>query len=167
MRYVIFFLLVLTTSQLTAQNTPCACCTEDHAAFDFWIGEWEVTLPNGAKAGENIIEKVQGGCVLRESWKAAGGNFTGTSYNYYNSGTGLWEQLWLDTSGTILKISGNRKGNQMILQTEPVINEDSSSTIQRITWTLAEDGTVRQQWELLRDGKAVQVLFDGLYTRKG
>lgn len=156
--------LVITTA--SAQNNPCACCTEDHSAFDFWIGTWEVTLPNGAIAGENIIEKIQGDCVLRENWKGANGNFTGTSYNYYNTGTGLWEQLWLDRSGTILKLSGKRIDNQMILQSEGVVNEDNSITIQRITWTLLEDGKVRQVWEVLRDGVTANVLFDGMYSRK-
>ncbi len=150
----------------TAQNTHCACCTEDHKAFDFWLGAWEVTLPNGNKAGNNLIEKIQGGCVLRENWTGANGNYTGTSYNFYNAGTGLWEQLWLDRSGTILKLKGQRTGNQMILESDETVNEDKSVSVQRITWTLRDDGKVRQVWEVLRDGVSAQVLFDGLYSRK-
>ncbi|MBT8282902.1 MAG: hypothetical protein KJO86_04115 [Muriicola sp.] len=149
----------------SAQNNPCACCTENHSDFDFWLGKWEVTLPNGNIAGENVIEKIQGDCILRENWKGASGNFTGTSYNYYNTTTGMWEQLWLDAAGTILKLSGKRIDNQMILMSEGVVNEDESITVQRITWTLLEDGKVRQVWEVLRDGVAENVLFDGLYSK--
>jgi hypothetical protein len=149
-----------------AQTTNCTCCTDDHSAFDFWVGSWEVKLPDGRLAGENQIEKIQGGCVLRENWKSSSGNFTGTSYNFYNPGTGLWEQLWLDTSGTILKLSGSRSDDQMVLQSEEVVNPDNSVSVQRITWTLLADGNVRQVWEVLRDGVSVQVIFDGLYTRK-
>jgi len=161
----ILVVVLLFVTSLEAQNNPCACCTQDHAAFDFWLGKWEVTLPNGNKAGENVIEKIQGDCVLRENWKGANGNFTGTSYNFYNTATGLWEQLWLDTAGTILKLSGKRIDNQMILMSDEVVNEDESITVQRITWTLQEDGKVRQVWEVLRNGVAVNVLFDGLYTK--
>ncbi|GGD56525.1 hypothetical protein GCM10011361_23830 [Muriicola marianensis] len=150
----------------TAQEDNCACCTDDHKAFDFWLGTWEVTLPNGNKAGQNLIEKIQGGCVLRENWTGANGNFTGTSYNFYNPGTGLWEQLWLDVAGTILKLKGQRTGDQMIMESEETINEDKSVSTQRITWTLQEDGKVRQVWEVLKDGVSAQVLFDGLYSRK-
>lgn len=158
--------LMFTAFLSTAQEANCACCTDDHKAFDFWLGTWEVTLPNGNKAGENLIEKIQGGCVLRENWTGANGNFTGTSYNFYNPGTGLWEQLWLDVAGTILKLKGQRNGDQMIMESEEAVNEDKSVSIQRITWTLQEDGKVRQVWEVLKDGVSAQVLFDGLYSRK-
>lgn len=158
--------LIFTAFLSSAQNSNCACCTDDHKAFDFWLGAWEVTLPNGNKAGDNLIEKIQGGCVLRENWTGANGTFTGTSYNFYNPGTGLWEQLWLDASGTILKLKGQRTGDQMIMESEETVNEDKSISVQRITWTLLEDGNVRQVWEVLKDGVSAQVLFDGIYSRK-
>ena len=151
---------------LTAQQNPCACCSEEHSAFDFWLGSWDVKLQDGTMAGENRIEKIQGGCVLLENWKASNGNFTGTSYNFFNPETGLWEQLWLDTSGTILKLHGRRVGDQMILQSEPGVNEDGSETVQRITWTLLGDGSVTQVWEVLSDGVPTRELFNGLYFRK-
>ncbi len=166
MKTAFLFVCMLTAHLSSAQNANCACCTEDHSAFDFWLGSWEVYLPNGAVAGENLIEKIQGGCVLREDWKGSNGNFTGTSYNFYNPGTGLWEQIWLDSSGTVLKLKGKRVENQMILQSEGTLNEDQSERVQRITWTLLEDGNVRQLWEVLRDGVTERVLFDGLYKKK-
>jgi hypothetical protein len=158
------FLLSITI--LVAQNSPCACCTEAHTEFDFWIGEWEVTLPSGVKAGENTIIKEQAGCVLKESWKTANGNFTGTSFNYYNVRTREWEQLWLDVAGTILKLKGKRVANQMILRSDPVSQEDGSSQVQQITYTLNEDKSIRQLWEVLHDEVSVSILFDGLYTKK-
>jgi hypothetical protein len=30
---------------------PAACTAPEHHRFDFWIGEWDVTLPNGKAAG--------------------------------------------------------------------------------------------------------------------
>jgi hypothetical protein len=160
----IVFLLSITT--IVAQNAPCACCTEAHSNFDFWIGEWDVTLPNGAKAGENTIVKEQGGCVIKESWTSANGNFTGTSFNYYNTITEQWEQLWLDVAGTILKLKGKRVDNKMILRSDPALQEEGTSQVQQITYTLNEDGSIRQLWEVLQDEVSVSVLFDGLYKKK-
>lgn len=39
--------MILFSVVLFAQNKPCNCCTEKHAEFDFWIGTWEVTNPDG------------------------------------------------------------------------------------------------------------------------
>jgi hypothetical protein len=48
----LFLILVslLAVHSTMAQVEDCACCTKDHTAFDFWVGTWEVTLPNGAVA---------------------------------------------------------------------------------------------------------------------
>ena len=148
-----------------AQNENCKCCTESHKAFDFWVGEWEVTNPDGSKAGTNLIKKVQDHCILQENWIGASGN-TGTSINFYNLKTGQWEQLWVDNSGTHLKLRGNRIDNQMILSSDEFLHTDGKNYVNRITWTNNSDGTVRQLWEVLENGEVVNTAFDGLYTKK-
>ncbi|NNJ89766.1 MAG: hypothetical protein HKP53_10210 [Eudoraea sp.] len=159
-------ILIFSITTLVAQDATCTCCTEAHSEFDFWIGNWDVTLPNGAKAGENTITKEQGGCVIKESWTSANGNFTGTSYNFYDTNTKQWEQLWLDVAGTILKLKGERIDNQMILRSDPAVQEDGTIRVQQISYTLNEDGSIRQLWEVLQDEVAVSVLFDGMYKKK-
>ncbi len=167
MKKILFFLsIMLSSGMLIAQAASCSCCTENHKAFDFWLGSWEVTLPDGRQAGENRIEKLQGGCLLRENWKSSNPGFTGTSYNYYEPRTASWEQLWIDSSGTILKLSGKREGNSMVLRSAPVLDEAGHQTVQQITWTILPEGKVRQVWEVLQDGVSTQVVFDGLYTPK-
>ena len=37
---VVLMALILTGSLLAQSN--CACCTETHRQFDFWLGEWIV-----------------------------------------------------------------------------------------------------------------------------
>ena len=150
-----------------AQVEDCACCTKDHTAFDFWIGTWEVTLPNGTVAGTNTIVKEQDGCLLRENWTSANVQVTGTSLNFYNINTLQWEQVWIDNSGNPLKLKGNRIANQMILNSGPFKQEDGKEYRNRITWTVNKDRTVRQLWEVLDvQGTPVNILFDGLYSRK-
>lgn len=157
---ILFFL----STFMYGQAANCVCCTENHAAFDFWIGSWNVTDRAGAKVGTNRIEKLQDDCMLQENWIGTSGS-TGTSTNFFNSQAKQWEQLWIDNQGTYLKLKGNRKGNQMILSSDVFTHTDGNEYINRITWTINEDGTVRQLWEILREGKVVNVLFDGLYTK--
>lgn len=149
---------------VVAQTTSCACCSENHKAFDFWEGEWEVTNTDGTKAGTNTIEKVQDNCILQENWVGASGT-KGTSLNFYNLKTEQWEQLWVDNSGTHIKLKGNRVGNQMILSSDEFTHTDGKMYTNRVTWTLNKDGTVRQLWEILEENKVVNIAFDGLYKK--
>lgn len=155
---------VLLTDNMYAQKVVCACCTENHKAFDFWIGHWTVTDGSGTLVGTNHIEKLQNGCVLQEHWKGSSGS-TGISTNFFNSETGYWEQLWVDNQGTHLKLEGNRNRNQMILSSGKFTHTDGKIYKNRITWTHNADGTVRQLWELIGSDSAIKVLFDGLYTK--
>ncbi len=103
--------------------------------------------------------------MIRENWISAKAGYTGTSTNFYNQITGQWEQLWIDNTGAHLKLKGNRQGNQMILSTEEFKNNKGILNKNRITWTLNDDGTVRQLWEILRAEKVISIAFDGLYRK--
>jgi len=160
------FLLLMTFPLLRAQkDSECPCCSPEYRSFDFWIGEWEVTLADGSPAGTNHVESTQDGCLLQEHWSSARQGFTGTSFTYYNRALGLWEQLWVDNSGNVLKLKGGLEGKAMVLKSEPVPGPEGTPVVNRITWTMGEGCTVRQLWELLRDGSTVQVLFDGYYHK--
>ena len=58
MKYLITLIILIMTSSLKAQNNSCNCCTEKHSEFDFWVGSWSVTNPDGTPAGTNSIEKI-------------------------------------------------------------------------------------------------------------
>ena len=166
MKKYLSLLILLSIQVSVAQNKDaCACCSENHLAFDFWVGEWVVTNAKGSPAGENTISKEENGCVLRENWTSASQGYTGTSTNFYNKTTQQWEQLWVDNSGGFLKLKGNRIGDKMIMSSEE-FSREGKMLKNRITWFKNEDGTVRQLWELLEGEKVVSVLFDGLYRRK-
>lgn len=158
-------LMLIFTISINAQNNTCNCCTEKHSEFDFWIGTWTVTNPDGSLAGHNVIDKIQGNCILRENWTSAKGNFTGTSNNFYNYKAKQWEQIWIDNQGQSLHLKGNRAGNQMILQTDVANNKDGNPFYNRVTWTVNEDGSVRQYWETIANDKDITVAFDGLYKK--
>jgi hypothetical protein len=54
------------------------CSRELHHAFDFWIGDWEVTDLEGKPVGRNAISTEESGCLLVERWTSASGG-TGQS----------------------------------------------------------------------------------------
>ncbi|WP_299160882.1 hypothetical protein [uncultured Eudoraea sp.] len=166
MKYSILIVIFLTAVfGSLAQSSECNCCSENHDDFDFWEGKWEVSNKDGTFAGKNTIVKMQGGCVLTENWIGAKGQYTGTSLNFYNDKMGQWEQLWVDNSGSHLKLTGNRIENQMIMKSLPFEHKDGKKYVNKITWTLNKDGTVRQLWEIMNNGTAVNVAFDGLYKK--
>ncbi|MEX0291334.1 MAG: hypothetical protein AB3N14_19680 [Flavobacteriaceae bacterium] len=164
-KYTLFFFLLFLGCLTYGQTQNCACCTENHKAFDFWIGEWEVTNTDGSAAGKNTIEKIQSDCMLSENWISASAGFTGTSINFYNQRTGQWEQLWVDNAGNQLKLKGKKVGNQMILSSDEFKRNDGLLYVNRITWTANDDGSVRQLWEVLQKDSVVSVAFDGLYKK--
>lgn len=153
-----------------AQDAPPqrpGCIDQRHRQFDFWLGEWEVFLPDGSKAGENRIERIAAGCALQESWVGRGG-FSGSSLNIFDRNDGRWHQIWVDSSGGRLALSGALADASMILSsTLPHPTKQNVSVTQRITWTPGNDGSVRQLWETSEDGgKTWTTAFDGRYVRK-
>ncbi|NDV16187.1 hypothetical protein GO009_09130 [Muricauda sp. TY007] len=166
MRKSVLTLTILLQFVLYAQNDDsCNCCTENHRAFDFWIGEWNVVnSKDGSPAGSSMISKGQDGCVIHEKWTSAKAGYTGTSLNFYNAEINQWEQLWVDNAGDVLKLRGNKVDNQMILVSEE-FEKDGKTFINRITWTKNDDGTVRQLWQVLGEGNSVSIVFDGLYRK--
>ncbi|MBC8756591.1 hypothetical protein H2O64_18105 [Kordia sp. YSTF-M3] len=166
MKKLLFVLAVFISMTVNAQQDTCACCTENHQAFDFWVGTWNVTNTDGTPAGKNIITKIEDECVLRENWTSAKGGYTGTSYNFYNAQKKQWEQIWIDNKGGSLHLKGNRVGNEMILQSDEVTSPKGQKYVNRVTWTLNENGSVRQHWETSGDQKTWATVFDGLYVKE-
>lgn len=158
-------ILFLMTSLSYSQNTN-KCSSDKHTEFDFWVGSWNVSTPNGKPAGTNTIVKDQDNCLLRENWISATGGYTGTSINFYNGQTKQWEQLWIDNQGGSLHLKGKRVGNQMILESDELTNKEGKRFMHRITWTANDDGSVRQYWQTITNGKEITVAFDGLYKKK-
>lgn len=168
MRRSFFVLILLFHFVGQAQNEQnCNCCSENHRAFDFWIGEWDVVnSKDGSPAGSSIISKEEDGCVIRENWTSAKAGYTGTSLNFFNTQTEQWEQLWIDNAGASLKLKGSRVGNQMILASDEYTKPDGKKYWNRITWTKNDDGTVRQLWEVISEGEVTTIAFDGLYRKE-
>jgi hypothetical protein len=149
--------------QAHQQNPPC----EDDARFrefDFWIGHWAVDNAQGQRAGTNLIEKQENGCLLLEKWTGGGGG-TGTSMNYFDTAKGKWVQVWVSSAGYSIHIEGGLEDGNMVL-TGHLIGLKGKAIPFRGTWTPLPDGRVRQFFEQSSDGGATWTpWFDGYYTR--
>ena len=166
--YPLFSSLVLVLAvAVRAQSTLPPPLPPESRQFDFWLGEWEVTAPDGKPQGTNRIEAIAGGAGLLENWTgnplADGG--TGKSLNAFNQSRHVWQQFWVGSGGGILELTGQLVKGEMVLEGSHLVAGRSLS--ERITWTPNADGTVRQHWEQSTDqGGTWSTVFDGLYRKK-
>ncbi len=162
----IAFVAGLVGTAAAVAQTP-GCTAEHDRQFDFWIGDWDVTVVgSGQVAGTNSIHPILDGCVLHEVYETPAG-YRGQSFNSYDPQTGQWHQTWVDNFGLVLKIDGGIVDGKMVLS-GPGRDQQGNDIINRITWTPHDDGSVQQTWDVSADGGATWVnSFDGLYRKRG
>ena len=140
------------------------CSSPEYRQFDFWVGNWRVTDPQGKFAGTNDVTLEYGGCVVQEHWHGAEGG-VGSSFNAYRPSTKMWHQTWVDSQGQVILLDGTYANGVMNLS-GPFKTRKGVAGINRIRWTHIDADHVRQLWDYTLDGgKTWAVAFDGLYTR--
>ncbi len=164
---ILLVLSLFLTSQLLYAQNNCNCCTENHNQFDFWVGDWVVYDTLGNQVGENLIVKLEDGCIINEHWKGSKGS-TGRSYNYFNAKDTTWNQLWIDNSGENLVLKGKAEPDKMILKSELKKGQKVDWYYDQITWSKNKDGSVTQLWERFdKNNNLLSVAFKGIYRKKG
>ncbi|HEY3644055.1 MAG TPA: hypothetical protein VGM16_01845 [Gammaproteobacteria bacterium] len=128
------FLIVATpfAQSQAATPAPVPCSTPEYRQFDFWLGDWDVSVA-GKTGGHNHITSEYGGCVLQEHWTGSGGS-VGSSFNIYDPVRKVWHQTWVDNGGTLLEIEGGMKDGSMVMTGEQ-LQPDGKKLLNRITWT--------------------------------
>ncbi len=161
----IIILIVPSLGHTQTQPTPPPCSDPEFSDFDFWLGAWDVRLADGTLAGQNMIKKVHGGCLVTESWVGASGS-QGTSINYFDHSAGEWVQVWNDANGTQIHIRGGLTDAGMLLVGKIHYISSGTDADFRGLWTPLEDGRVRQFFEQSTDGgETWAVWFEGFYSR--
>lgn len=151
--------------QGSSQAAPAPCSQEEHRAFDFWVGDWVVTNLDGAELGRNTIELTEGGCLLVENWTSAQGG-TGKSMNYWDPAEKLWKQVWVSTNGSVGHFNGGLMREGVMVLEGDMLSADGSALLLKGTWTLQNDGRVRQLFEQSTDkGATWSTWFDGYYAK--
>lgn len=152
-----------TAGALAAEEKPAPCTQAGYAQFDFWLGEWVSYDKDGEKQGNNRLHEVMDGCAIQENWTSRGGEYRGTSFNFYDARTDRWHQTWIDNQGGHLFLSGGLVDGSMQLSGDGV-NRQGEPIVNRITWTPLKDGRVRQHWQVSSDdGETWEDAFDGYY----
>ncbi|WP_407938135.1 hypothetical protein [Novosphingobium malaysiense] len=145
-------------------NAP-VCVSPEQAAFDFWVGDWDV-YPRGKDklVAHSRIEKLYGGCAIRENWMPVSGA-NGGSLNSYDPETGKWHQTWVASNPGRVEFEGGPQGNAMVLTgLWPEVLGPGRDALVRMTYTPLDDGSVRQFGEASEDGgKTWQPNFDFVY----
>lgn len=143
---------------------PPNCGAEEHAQFDFWVGEWDVYPNNGSETsvGHSVIERLYNGCAVRENWMPLSGQ-SGGSLNSYDPRSGQWHQKWIGSTPGHVEFVGGAVGNAMVL-TGNWPFPSAPHALVRMTFTPNEDGSVRQHGEASTDhGLTWQTSFDFIY----
>jgi hypothetical protein len=142
-------------------------CEHDPAfdAFDFWVGEWDVHLVDGSKAGTNSVQSEQRNCVVVERWQSAGGG-GGMSINYLDRADGKWVQVWNDPGGNQIHIRGGLTDEGMLLEGSIHYVSTDTTLPFRGLWTPLPDGRVRQYFEQADDAGTWAPWFEGFYSRR-
>ncbi|WP_298304793.1 hypothetical protein [uncultured Erythrobacter sp.] len=170
--YPIALLQATATPAETAATPPPAppspCESEAHAGFDLWVGEWNV-FPNGsdAQVANSRIEKLSGGCTIREQWMPFQGA-GGISLSAVNHNSGRWEQTWVGSDGKRVDFEGGVVDGKMVLMGYwDDIGGPGVDALVRMTYSREEDGSVRQHGEASTDhGLSWQTSFDLIYRPK-
>lgn len=140
-------------------DTPSVACADaDHRAFDFWRGNWTVTVPSGGVAGTNLVHLVAG-CGVQENWRDAGSG-GGVSLNGFDPVSERWGQFYVASTGGVLELWGTAGDDSMTLLGPQFGNP---SVTDRIVWTRLADGRVRQRWDADAGG-GWTLVFDGTYS---
>lgn len=138
------------------------CTGEHYRDFDFWLGRWDVAHASGTSSSE--ITSAQAGCAIIENYSS--GAFTGMSINFYDAQTERWHQSWMANTGGAVHLQGglNEDGAMVMTDADLLVSEMTGST-NRVTWSVLENGDVRQFWESSSDGgETWNVVFDGRYS---
>jgi hypothetical protein len=156
---IIAGVLALAATPTLAQTAP-PCQEPERRQFDFWVGDWDVyDSASQVMVARSTIEKLYGGCAVRENWKPLKGT-GGGSLNAWRPDEKGWRQTWLDSSGAWAEFRGGWTGTAIVIQ------GDWGGTLTRMTYTPNPDGTVRQSGETSADkGATWKPTFDLTYRR--
>ncbi|MEL7445038.1 MAG: hypothetical protein AAGK02_04410 [Pseudomonadota bacterium] len=145
-----------------------SCASPMHAAFDFWVGEWDVFHAGSEeKVADSTIERTHGGCAVIENWKPLNGR-GGTSLNHFDANTGEWHQKWMGTGPHAVEFTGGPTVSGMVITGywRDYVGQGRSAWV-RMTYSRNEDGSVRQFGEASVDyGVTWNASFDLLYRPK-
>lgn len=152
------------------QPAPIDCADADHSAFNFWIGEWDVS-PTGTDSvvARSVISAAAGGCAIEEDYHQTVGpggvaaSYHGVSFSTFDARRdGVWRQFYIDSAGAVTVFEGGMRDGAMVLEAA-----GRPGVTQRMTVSPEPDGSVRQHGESSTDGGVTWTSgYDFTYRRR-
>jgi hypothetical protein len=145
-------------------DDPLSAVPGGHA-FDFWVGDWDVTNAGGQTLGTNRIERDMNGFLIREHWQSANGG-EGKSFAYYILSEQRWRHIWVADNGWVTERDATPTERGVRLEGD-TIDPGKPRVRSRELLERNDDGTLRQFIEQSTDGGATwTTTFDGIYRRR-
>lgn len=150
-----------------ASPPPNPCAGEEYAAFDFWLGEWDVYQTGSeTQVATSSIEKVSNGCAVRETWMPLRGG-GGASLTTLDPQSGTWNQLWVGGQPGRIVFEGGMVEGRMVLTGYWGRDAEGQPSLVRMTYNAGDDGSVRQAGQASSDhGLTWSDSFDLTYRPK-
>ena len=140
-------------------------------AFDFWLGEWDLTWQNedGTTAtGKNKVRRILSGQVIEENFEALTGDmagYEGKSYSVYHPQTGEWKQTWIDNEGSYLDFNGDITDDKRIFH-RTAFTADSNRILQRMIFYDITEDSISWDWQRSMDeGETWELMWRIQYRR--
>lgn len=167
---IIVIMALGTIVKITHAQTNQPPCSEPEAMqLDFWLGTWKgewKDTEGKTQTATNIITKGFNGCVVEENFSTDDKTFLGRSLSMYNANKKIWQQTWVDNTGSYLDFTGGMDGENMVLQRKAT-GKSGREIIQKMTFTDIKENSFTWNWESTNDNGATWVLnWQILYTRK-
>lgn len=165
-----------TSASLAQDQTQSAhpCSSPEFRQFDFWIGQWDITgryrtsdsTWSEEGAASNIVTVEYNSCVIIENFRSTDFELNGHSVSTYNKNRKIWQQTWVDNSGSYFDFTGGLdSAGQMALYTE---REQGGKTIKyRMVFQNIKKNSLFWVWERSGDGGQTWYrMFELNYKRK-
>ena len=134
---------------LAAQTEgPCES-DERYRALDFLIGEWRL-VSGGEVVGRSRVEKLEGGCLVAETWVLEDGD-SGRTYSSYDAAARLWRRFSVSNRGVVIRSAGSVEERSLLFRGERA----------------AADGPPSSWRERLTPGTGGRISRTGGYSRQG
>lgn len=144
-----------------------ACSSSEYHQFDFWVGNWDAFEVADLKtSGAHLrVEKILGGCVLKETYDGASG-VEGQSFSIYDRTRGVWHQSWVTSRGQLLTIEGGMQDGKMVLSGADK-TADGKDRLVRGTWAQEAEGVRETAVRSTDGGKTWELWFDLIFKPAG
>lgn len=133
---------------------PIDCSDADHSAFNFWIGDWSVSLTGTETVvAQSTISSAADGCAIEENYHQTVGpdgatiSYRGASFSVFDVRNGKWRQFYVDSGGEVTAFEGAALDGAMVLDAP-----GWAGVTQRMTVAPLPDGSVRQWGQTSQDG---------------